>query len=304
VKLLIAEDSQTLLFMLQAITSKWGFDPILADNGQHALDIANGKDPPQLLLLDWEMPKLDGLTLCKQLRQNDNDIHPYIILLTNRNEVSDLVSGLDAGANDYISKPFNHTELKARLGVGKRMLSLQTESMRARNELAYQATHDVLTGMLNRRAILDTMNSEIARIKRERNTLFVGLCDIDYFKKINDTFGHLTGDMILQEVGRRFSSTLRPYDRIGRYGGEEFLILASTTPHHAMSLFERLRQSIEEKPFVYEQEEISVTMSFGVISFSADDTTRDATSLLTEADKSLYEAKRAGRNQIIFSNPE
>jgi diguanylate cyclase (GGDEF)-like protein len=225
-------------------------------------------------------------------------------LLTNRNETSDLVSGLDAGANDYISKPFNYAELKARLGVGKRMLNLQTKLKRSRKELAYQATHDVLTGMLNRRAILDTMNNEIARVLRERNTLYVGLCDIDYFKKINDTYGHLAGDMVLQEVGRRLSNTLRPYDRVGRYGGEEFLILASTVPHHAVNVFERLRQSIEEKPFVYEQEEISVTMSFGVISFNADDTTHDAISLLAEADKSLYEAKRAGRNQIIFSNPE
>ncbi len=299
-KLLIADDDLTQRMMLEVITRKWGFDSVIAEDGQAAWDILRGKDAPDLILLDWEMPVKNGLELCRLIRGRKVDISPYIILLTARKETDDIVLGLEAGANDYVSKPFESTELEARLKVGQRMINLQIELNRTRSELAFQARHDVLTGLMNRRSILEMMEQEIARAEREVQGLYVGMCDIDYFKRVNDRYGHLAGDAVLKEVARRISLTLRPYDSVGRYGGEEFLILIHSEHEQAYHIFERMRLAINKVPFVFEQHNIIVSISCGVSSFVSGCRVPDTTALLSSADELLYKAKHAGRNRIEF----
>ncbi len=299
-KLLIADDDLTQRMMLEVITRKWGFDSVIAEDGQAAWDILRGKDAPDLILLDWEMPVKNGLELCRLLRTRKVDISPYIILLTARKETDDIVLGLEAGANDYVSKPFESTELEARLKVGQRMINLQIELNRTRSELAFQARHDVLTGLMNRRAILEVMEQEISRADREVADLYIGMCDIDHFKQVNDSYGHLAGDAVLKEVAQRIGQALRPYDRIGRYGGEEFLILIHSEPEQACGVFERMRLVIAESPIVFERQNITVSISCGVNSFRADSIAANSTRLLSAADELLYKAKQNGRNRIEF----
>ncbi|MES9855008.1 MAG: diguanylate cyclase [Sedimenticola sp.] len=302
-KLLIAEDDLTSRAMLTAVAKKWGFEPIAVEDGEAGWQVLQEEQPPRLLLLDWEMPKLDGLALCERIRSHECSNPPYIILLTGRAGTDDIVAGLDAGANDYIAKPFENSELQARLQVGRRMLNLQSELINAKEALAFQATHDALTGLLNRGAIMDALDIEMARAQRQRHTLCVGLCDIDHFKRINDTYGHLAGDAILREVTQRLSSALRPYDQIGRYGGEEFLILLDAPKDQAHKQFDRFRQVIAQAPFDYEQTSLVVTISCGVSIFIPPQDELDESQLLGAADIALYEAKETGRNRTVIATP-
>jgi len=299
-KLLIAEDDLTSRTMLTAVVHKWGYEPIAVEDGAAALQVMQADDPPRLLLIDWEMPVINGLDLCKHIREQESSDPPFIILLTSRSSTDDIVAGLEGGANDYICKPFQNAELNARLQVGNRMLDLQQELNRAKEEMAFQASHDALTGLFNRRAIMETMGREIERTKRNMQPLYIGMCDIDHFKTINDTYGHLAGDAILQEVANRFNAALRPYDLVGRYGGEEFLILLNSDESHVEGLFERIRKAIELDAFLYEQESLRVTISCGVTQFSPSTDKRNETELLAAADAALYKAKNSGRNKIII----
>jgi two-component system cell cycle response regulator len=300
-KILIAEDDITSRMILTAVISEWGYEPIAVEDGTQALVILQAENPPRLLLLDWEMPGLNGLTLCKQIREKESSNPPYIILLTGRSGTDDIVTGLKVGANDYISKPFENAELQARLQVGKRMLDLQSELNHAKEAMAIQANHDVLTGLINRRAIMEAMTREFERSKRSLQPLYLCMCDIDHFKDINDTHGHLAGDTVLKEIAQRFNTSLRPYDLCGRYGGEEFLIIINSKENHAHHLFERVRQAIADTPFIHEQTELHVTISCGVTRYFPPTDERNSTQLLSDADTALYKAKNTGRNRTVFS---
>ncbi len=302
-KLLIAEDDLTSRTMLAAVTRKWGYEPIAVEDGEAAWQIMQEDEAPRLLLLDWEMPKLDGLALCQRIRQQQSSNPPFIILLTARCETGDIVAGLDAGANDYIAKPFENAELQARLQVGRRMLTLQQELLGAKDALAFQATHDALTGLLNRGAVMQMLEKEMARAIRQSQPLCVGLCDIDYFKRINDAHGHPAGDAVLQEVTKRIVGALRPYDQVGRYGGEEFLILLNAKKDQAQNLLERIRRAMADTPIVIEQAKLEVTISCGATLFVPPEDKRGGDALLTIADAALYESKAAGRNCTVFSPP-
>ena len=299
-KLLIAEDDLTSRTMLAAVTRKWGYEPIAVEDGEEAWRVMQEDEAPRLLLLDWEMPKLSGLDLCQRIRRQESDDPPFVVLLTARTETEDIVEGLGKGANDYIVKPFDHAELEARLQVGRRMLRLQMELNQAKEALAFQATHDALTELLNRGAVMKVLEQEQARAMRQQQTLCVGLCDVDYFKRINDAHGHLAGDAVLREVAQRISATLRPYDQIGRYGGEEFLIVLNVAENEARSLFERLRKAMVETPIAVNRDNLIVTISCGVTLFSPPQDERDGAALLAAADAALYQAKAAGRNYLVF----
>jgi diguanylate cyclase (GGDEF)-like protein len=299
-KILIAEDDPTSLMILVAVVSEWGYEPIAVENGIQALSVLKNDDAPRLLLVDWEMPELNGLGLCKKIREEETSNPPYIILLTGRSNTEDLVTGLKMGANDYIPKPFENAELQARLQVGKRMLDLQDELNRAKEAMAFQANYDELTGLMNRRAVMKAMAKELDRSKRNSQTLYVCMCDIDHFKKINDTHGHLAGDAVLREIAQRFNTSLRTYDLCGRYGGEEFLIILNSKEGHIKDVLERLRKAVADTPFKYEQTELHVTISCGVTHYSLPTDKRNSTQLLADADAALYEAKNSGRNRIVF----
>ena len=298
-KILIAEDDFTSRGILTAVLKKWGFDPVAAEDGSAAWNLLQQPDAPGLVLLDWNMPGMDGLEVCRRLRANDSRNPPYVILLTARGEKGDIVRGLEAGANDYVAKPYDNEELQARIRVGQRMLELQSHLMEARNALVHQATHDPLTEILNRRAILDRLAQEISRARREEGSLSVGMCDIDHFKAINDAYGHQAGDETLIVFTRCMQERLRDYDSFGRYGGEEFLVIApGSMGHRGESLYERLRSRVADAEIQTNAGKVSLTVSIGVAPGTGLSTV-DA--LLAAADAALYQAKADGRNRVAYA---
>ncbi|HSO46586.1 MAG TPA: diguanylate cyclase, partial [Rhizobiaceae bacterium] len=298
--ILIAEDDVTSRAMLAAVLKKWGVDPVVTEDGEAAWQAMQTPDAPQLVIVDWNMPKMDGMEFCRRVRQEQTSNPPYIVLLTSRGEMRDIVQGLDAGASDYITKPYHVEELQARLRVGRRMLDLQAELNKARNLFEHQALHDELTGVLNRRAIVEVLNKEVRRTDRSEKGLSIGLLDIDHFKAINDTFGHQAGDEVLVGFTRRLQQNLREYDHVGRYGGEEFLIVAPEDGGGPETgLYERLRAAVAQEPIPTSAGAISVTVSIGVAAAGG---TQTLESVLAAADAAMYEAKCAGRNRVAYSS--
>lgn len=299
-KILLAEDDLTSRRILTAILKKWDFDPVVTADGNAAWKALQEPDAPRLVLLDWNMPGLEGLDVCRRLRKKETTDPSYVILLTGRGEKGDIVRGLEAGANDYIAKPYDNAELQARIKVGRRMLDLQTSLLETQAALAHQATHDALTGIFNRRAILDRLNRELARALRQGNSLSVGMCDIDYFKKINDRFGHQAGDDVLVAFANCLRANLREYDWVGRYGGEEFLIIASGLAGQSDDeLYERLREQVAAVEIKTIAGNVAVTVSIGTAAGTGQSTIDQ---LIAAADAALYQAKAAGRNRVVRSS--
>jgi two-component system cell cycle response regulator len=300
-KILIADDDLTSRSIMTAVLTKCGFDPVIAEDGRAAWDLLQRPDAPRLILLDWSMPGMDGVEICRRLRDDGVPDPPYIVLVTARGKKSDIVAGLEAGANDYVAKPYDNEELLARIRVGQRMLEMQSKLMEARDAMEHQATHDFLTGVFNRRAIRDRLKQEMARTGRERGRLSIGMFDIDHFKNINDTFGHQAGDEALVAFTRRLEGGLREYDCLGRYGGEEFLVIApGSVGSKSESLYERLLARISGAEFATNAGSVSLTVSIGVAPGTGRSTV-DA--LLAAADSALYQAKAGGRNQVAYATP-
>jgi len=245
--------------------TKWGYDAVVARDGLEAWRVLQSEDYPRLAVLDWMMPGMDGVELCRRVRAAGREPYVYILLLTARTESHDLVEGIEAGADDYLTKPFNTHELRARLRAGTRILNLQEELVRAREALREQATHDGLTGLLNRVTIMEVLHTELQRAAREKQPVSVLLADIDRFKLINDTHGHLAGDAVLSEISCRMRASLRRYDSIGRYGGEEFLIvLPGCDGAGALRQAERTRSAIGGELFCIGEGHIPVSGSIGI----------------------------------------
>jgi diguanylate cyclase (GGDEF)-like protein len=271
---------------------------VTATDGEEAWSRLQQDDPPRLLILDWMMPGLDGVEICRELRKREDPAYTYILLVTAKFQRCDIIEGLEAGADDYITKPFDAGELRARLRTGRRILELHEELVQARDRLQYQASHDAMTGVWNRAAIQEILQAEVARAQREKIPAGILLLDLDHFKQINDQYGHLAGDSVLREAARRMKGRLRAYDSVGRYGGEEFLVvLPGCDQTAAAHQAERLRQAISEKLFDVPEGEIPVTISIGATSTSRDGG-GEIDSLLRAADAALYRAKEGGRNRV------
>jgi len=298
-KVLVAEDDLTSRTILGAILAKWGYEVVFAVDGQQAMDILSQPDGPKLALLDWNMPVLSGIDVCRNLRKAQVNDTIYIIMLTAKSEKRNIVEGLNAGANDYIIKPYDNEELQARINVGKRMVEIQSELEKAKHALIYEAMHDSLTGLYNRKAILEMLAKELSRIKRNGSILHIGMCDLDHFKLINDRYGHQTGDEILQGFARIMNSNLREHDFIGRYGGEEFLIIlpSSESNINKMTCFTRLHRVIADTKIATRSGDLSVTVSIGVTKADGE---KGMDEILSEADNALYRAKNT-RNAICYS---
>ncbi len=296
-KVLIADDDATSRTLLRKSVLRWGYEVVVASNGSEAWGILEAGDSPPLAILDWMMPHVTGPELCRQVRANRREPYTYILLLTSMDSKDATVEGLDAGADDYIVKPFDEHELQVRLRAGKRIIDLQMDLLLAREELRERANKDLLTMLPNRPAISAALERELSRCHRDRRTVGVILLDIDHFKKINDTFGHFAGDAVLRETAVRLRHNMRPYDSVGRYGGEEFLVvLPNCDLEQASAQAERMRHRLESAVMRVDGEEMRVSASFGVT--VSDGSERGPDVFLRVADEALYRAKANGRNCV------
>lgn len=302
-RILVAEDDPVSRRMLEAFLVKWGYQVVTAANGSDALRILEAEDAPSLAVLDWMMPGLEGPQICRRVREHLDHPYVYILLLTARSQKDDLLRGLESGADDYLTKPFDAPELRARLHVGQRILDLQNGLIAARDELRFRATHDALTGIANRGVVFDAIHREHSRQLREGGSLGLIMVDLDHFKHVNDAHGHLAGDAVLKEVARRMAACARPYDTVGRYGGEEFLVVvASADGVGALALAERIRREIAAVPITTDAGLVRITASCGV-AVSKADKPLDSQALLHSADEALYSAKQQGRNRVVLAAP-
>ena len=298
--ILIAEDDPIFRKLLQSRLQNWGYRVVAVKDGNEAWELLEQSDRPDLLILDWMMPGIDGIELCRRIRQRNQDPYQYILLLTGKDGKQDVVKGLEAGADDYLTKPFDLGELRARVRTGKRILSLQRELIQAREDLRFQANHDALTGLRSRGATLELLTSELRRGFRAHTSTGILMIDLDHFKNVNDTYGHPAGDAVLKEAAARISHAVRIYDFVGRYGGEEFLaVLSNCTLDDLRTVAERVRCAVAETTIATGVANIGVTVSIGGTVTS--DKTPDI-ELLSAADAALYEAKRAGRNRAAFAS--
>jgi len=302
-KILIAEDDGLSRRLLQKTLEKAGYDVVAVENGRLAQEELCRSDGPRLALLDWEMPEADGPTVCRAVRARKEKSYVYMIFLTSKESSEDKVAGLQSGADDYLTKPFHPEELKARLRTGLRILHLEDRLVEAREDMRFKATHDALTGLWNRGVIIELLEGELARARRERKCTAILLCDIDHFKGVNDTFGHPVGDEVLHEVARRLQGSVRSYDFVGRYGGEEFLIILNNCdPTSALTRGEQMRQAVAKREIITNSGPLWLTMSVGLLR-SADWVEMAAGEYLSEVDAALYAAKAAGRNCVRVALP-
>jgi len=299
-KVLIADDEAISRRLLESLLRRWGYDVVVANDGLEASRILQLPGAPKLVVFDWMMPGLDGAQLCREVRERKQDPYTYILLLTGKRAKGDVIEGLEAGADDYITKPFEPQELKVRMRTGKRILCLQDQLIAAREALRDMAMHDSLTGLCNRAAILESLVAEVSRVQRQGSSLGIVLADLDNFKTINDTYGHHVGDEVLRQTANVLERSTRPYDCVGRQGGEEFLIiLPGCNEMNAASQAERLRASVGQLSIDTPNGPARVTLSMGVTVFEQGaETAPDV--LLRTADEALYRAKNAGRNQVVF----
>jgi len=289
-KILIADDDSVSRHLIENFLVKWDYEVMVATDGTQALRILESDGAPRLAVLDWMMPGMEGVQVCQRIRERPDKPYTYILLLTARSQKQDLLQGFEFGADDYLTKPFDSQELRARLHVGQRILNLE-------DELRFRATHDSLTGISSRGVALDAIGREQARQVRDKSSFGIVLIDLDHFKNVNDTYGHMCGDTVLKEAARRMLGCARAYDTVGRYGGEEFLIVVSSADELiTLALAERTRIAIDSQPFATDSGEVHITASFGVAA-SSSARPFNSKELLQLADEALYRAKLKGRNR-------
>jgi diguanylate cyclase (GGDEF)-like protein len=298
--ILVAEDDPIFRHILESWLRRWKYHVISVNNGTDAWAGIQLENAPKLAILDWVMPGMDGIEVCRRIRKREKSPYTYVLLLTAKDHKQDVVEGFEAGADDYLTKPFDVDELRARVRAGKRILELQDALISAHDALQFEAAHDPLTNVLNRGAILDVLRKEVERRERTHDSLGVIMVDLDFFKKVNDTYGHLIGDAVLKEAARRLSLAIRSYDSLGRYGGEEFLaVIPGCDLVNLVVSAERLRHCIADRPIETNVGPINITLSVGLASPSADESGHfDPESLLRTADEALYKAKMGGRNRV------
>jgi two-component system cell cycle response regulator len=300
IKVLVADDSAVSRKLVEHTLSEKQYSLVFAKSGRETLDLF-AEHHPALVIVDWIMPDLTGLEICQNIRSRSQASYTYIILLTGKSEKESVVEGLAAGADDYLTKPFHHEELIARVGVGLRIIGLQRE-IEAKNLLLKElALTDALTSLPNRRAIEDWAARQLSGAARYGFSFWVALADLDHFKIVNDTYGHDAGDTVLKTFSEILKSNSRQSDICGRIGGEEFLIvLTHTSEENAKRVIDRVRAELEATHFNFDGNRLNVTSSFGLAGFVG---TRapDFNRLVAQADAALYSAKRQGRNRLELS---
>ncbi len=297
-KILIADDDLITLRVLERCLIEAGYEPILAIDGTTALEILEDRDSPQVAILDWDMPGIDGIEVCRRIRERSASRFYYLMVLTGRMTRKGIRAGIEAGADDYLGKPLDAHELHVRLRAAARIVAFQ-------EVMQHQTSKDALTGVWNRKAICEVLGRQLSRAWQARSPLALVMADIDHFKQVNDEYDYPFGDAVLREVASRLKNGLRPGDSIGRYGGEEFmLVLPECSSPNAVAFCDRLREQIANQPIVVRRHSITVTLSMGVAIFpSMADTLED---LVSTAENALYRAKESGRNCVksAFRRPD
>ncbi|MGB2625959.1 MAG: diguanylate cyclase [Candidatus Acidiferrum sp.] len=301
-KVLVVDDSPVYRKLVEQVLSAEPYSLIFASNGAEAVDLYQ-QHSPCIVITDWLMPDFSGLELCERIRADHSRPYTYIILMTSKVEKGNVVKGLEAGADDYLTKPFDPGEMLARIGVGRRIIDLNREVELKSQKLEEAARTDPLTGLPNRRAIEDWAGRQLRGAARHGYWLWVVLGDIDFFKTINDTFGHDAGDIVLKTFADILKKNTRASDISGRLGGDEFLLVVThVDPAQVEATVNRFREQFAALSFPFQGQSVSVTASFGAAGFHNKDAA-DFLALVRKADQTLYEAKRAGRNlvRVAFS---
>jgi two-component system cell cycle response regulator len=303
--ILIADDDYNFRSAMVDMVRAWGYEVISAKNGFDVWEILLGEEAPRMMILDWIMPGMDGVEICRRLRSRKDDPYIYVILVSIQDQIEQLAEGITAGADDYLVKPVVPEELEARLLAGRRILDLQAELLSARDALHLQATHDPLTNLWNRKGILDILRKEVGRSSRDGMPLSVIMVDVDDFKFINDSYGHPVGDRVLAKIAAQLRETIRSYDAAGRLGGDEFLmVLPGCDTEDAVYLAERVRKDLALAQFPLPEEDIfSVSISMGIASSSMG-IGLDSDDLIFAADSALLRAKQMGKNRVEVRRPE
>jgi two-component system, cell cycle response regulator len=292
VKILLLEDSDVYCYLLCSLLTEWGYSVEAVRDAESALPIVSATEGPMVLLIDWELPGMSGLDFLCKVRELDLKHYAYAIVLTARSDKADLVRALDAGADDYLAKPFNDLELQARVRVAVRTLDIQEKLVLANQKLECLAAQDPLTDLLNRRALAIAFQRERVRARRKQSPITLVMCDIDHFKQVNDEHGHAIGDEVIKLVARALKDSSRGSDLVARMGGDEFLlVLSGSDVSGGVALVERVQQNLQGRK---ELGQVSISISFGIAGMDVEQSEQVAIEI---ADAALYGAKVEGRNR-------
>ncbi|MDO8586855.1 MAG: EAL domain-containing protein [Armatimonadota bacterium] len=297
-RVLVAEDDAASKLLLRTMLTKWGYEVAVATDGLAARDALFADDAPRLAILDWMMPGMDGPQVCRAVRKRDGQNYTYVILLTAKSSKQDMVEGMESGADDYLTKPFDPSELRVRIRAGERLLDLHSELLSMRESLVRQATHDTLTGLPNRLLFADRLSQSLAHARRYKHSLAVMFLDLDRFKLINDSLGHGAGDELLKQVAERLKGRLKDADTVARMGGDEFtIILTGVSSVSEVAEAARAVSSALADVFWVENREIFASASLGISIYPGHGD--DAETLVRNADAAMYQAKENGGNTFL-----
>jgi len=295
-KVLVADDEPVNRRLLEILLSKWGYEVSVAADGKEAWRHLQGAACPRIAILDWMMPELDGVEVCRKMREAKNRRPVYVLLLTAKQATEDGNGRYESVADDYLPKPYSADELKARLRAAKRILELEDQLHEASEALQVETSRDTLTGLWNRSSILEILQREIHRGGRQNSSLTILMIDIDDLRQINHQHGHLAGDAVMREMARRIRNSIRVYDSLGRYSGGQFVIVSPDCDRSgAMSQAQRIQSIVSEETFKTFKGDFPVTISTGIAVGSS---SHQADELISAADAALAEARKAGPNRI------
>jgi two-component system cell cycle response regulator len=299
-KILVADDSAIYRKLVEQSLSEERCTLLFAKNGREAMDLFAAHEPA-LVITDWTMPDISGIELCQCIRRDFQQLYPYVILLTGNTDKEEVIQGLGAGADDYLTKPFHSGELQARVRAGRRIVDLHRQIQAKTRLLEEMALTDPLTGLPNRRAIDAWTTGQLSAAVRHNFPIWVAMADLDRFKSINDTHGHDAGDAVLKRFAEILKSNIRKSDICGRLGGEEFLVVITHIEKKNVTIVvERVRKQLEGEKFSVAGHTFGATASFGLAGFHGT-ASPDFSDLVTRADAALYSAKHKGRNCIEFA---